>query len=58
MVDLVYRRGIVDVCNILQNMVCGYARYCGTGDATTSRVEIGVWMSTVIEYEHKGGKPV
>ena len=58
MVDLVCRRGIVDVCNILQKMVCGYTRYCGWYDATTSRVEIGVWMSTVIEYEYKGGKPV
>ena len=46
MVDLVCRRGIVDVCNILQKMVCGYTRYCGTGDETTSRVEISVWMST------------
>ena len=47
MVDLVCRRGIVDVCNILQRRVCGYTRYCGVGDATTSRVEIGVWMTTV-----------
>ena len=33
MVDLVCRRGIVDVCNILHKMVCGYTRYCGVGDA-------------------------
>ena len=31
-INRICRRGIVDVCNILQRRVCDYTRYCGVDD--------------------------
>ena len=51
MVDLVCRRGIVDVCNILQRGVRGYTRYCGADVFTVDTrhaVEDGVRLYKIL----------